>query len=58
MDKTDFSTRKITAAEGDNNGEEGSNVHPHFPGWFAEYCPIWPGWFTCMIEFKKKKSPS
>lgn len=41
-DNTGFSTPKITAAEG-NDGEPGSHVHPHIPGWFSEYSPLWPG---------------
>jgi hypothetical protein len=27
-----------------NNGELRSDEHPQIPGWFAEHCPIWPGW--------------
>ena len=44
-DETGFSTPKITAAEG-NVGEPKSDEHPQIPGWFAEHCPIWPGWLT------------
>lgn len=52
-DKTVFSSPKITAVEGNNGEQENHELHPQIPGWFAEHCPIWPGWLIHMnkIEF-------
>jgi hypothetical protein len=44
-DETGFSAPKITAKEG-SDGEPRSDEHPQIPGWFAEHCPIWPGWLS------------
>ena len=43
--KIGASTSRIIPAGGDD-GEPGSYVHPHIPGWFSEYSPLWPGGFT------------
>lgn len=40
-----LSAPKIIDAKG-NDEEAESDDHPQIPGWFAEHCPIWPGWLT------------
>lgn len=29
----------------DEYNEEPEDDHPKIPGWFSEYCPVWPGAF-------------
>lgn len=33
------------SARVDEYNEEPEDDHPKIPGWFSEYCPVWPGEF-------------
>ncbi|KAJ7945890.1 Spermidine synthase [Quillaja saponaria] len=38
-----FSARPVTDTKEDILKEHNDLVHPNIPGWFSEYCPVWPG---------------
>lgn len=43
--ENEVSAQPVITAEilGDSKCSSGDFKHPSIPGWFSEYCPIWPG---------------